>query len=372
MQVRCLSAEPGAAAVPADPIASAAGPAWVWIDVELSPDEASAEDLEPILGQFGLDPLALHDALAEMDYPKTDDFVDHLLVIIHGLGSGANSLRTHEIDCFCTASHLLTFRNEPSPSIDALWIQLQQSSALATGGPDELLGRLTDVVTRRVLSVVDLFENRVDELVGPALAADPTFLGDLTAVRKDMAKVRRIVHPQREVLDELRRSSSNLLSEGSRRRFSDVFDVVDRTARGLEGVRTALSETLDAYRGAEAGKATDVTRVLTIYAAIMLPLTLVVGFFGMNQKDLPTIGAEGSWQWIVAAMLAISALSIAAFVALGWVGAPFRRRAIGRGVVDATKVPVRLAESLYKTASVPLRHLPAAPTLRRARPVIDD
>ena len=55
------------------------------------------------------------------------------------------------------------------------------------------------------------------------------------------------------------------------------------------GADEALAETLDAYRGAEARQATDVTKVLTVYAAIMLPLTLIVGYFGMNFADLPLL-----------------------------------------------------------------------------------
>lgn len=73
-----------------------------------------------------------------------------------------------------------------------------------------------------------------------------------------------------------------MINDAARRRFSDVFDVAIRTGHGLDTARSALSETLDAYRGAEARRATEVNRVLTIYAAIMLPLSLVAGFFGMN------------------------------------------------------------------------------------------
>ena len=75
----------------------------------------------------------------------------------------------------------------------------------------------------------------------------------------------------------LRHSTSDLVSDAGRRRFSDVFDVASRLAAGLDEARSALAETLDAYRGAEARQATEVTKVLTVYAAIMLPLSLIAG-----------------------------------------------------------------------------------------------
>lgn len=191
-----------------------------------------------------------------------------------------------------------------------------------------------------------------------ALAADEGLVRDLTAVRSDLAEIRRAVHPQRETLDQLRRSPSELVSDRGRRRFSDVFDVADRTASGLDAARTALSETLEAYRGAEARQATEVTKLLTIYAAIMLPLTLVVGFFGMNFVDLP--GLRQSWGWVIvtAVMAAVTLSSLAMFVVLGWIHPPSGRQAgaaLGRGLVEVSKAPVQIVGALYVVSSAPVR-----------------
>jgi Mg2+ and Co2+ transporter CorA len=73
-------------------------------------------------------------------------------------------------------------------------------------------------------------------------------VAELTAVRADLSAVRRVVHPQREVLDLVRHSSSPLLGEAGRRRFSDVFDVASRAAQNLDAARSELAEILDAYR----------------------------------------------------------------------------------------------------------------------------
>src|SRR5690606_9036020 len=131
-------------------------------------------------------------------------------------------------------------------------------------------------------TVVDACEDSVEELTTKALTTHPHLVGDLTALRRDLARVRRAVLPQREMLDLLRRTESELVSDSGRRRFSDVFDVAERVAHGLDAARSVLSETLEAYRGAEAKHATEVSKVLTVYAAVMLPLSLVAGFFGMN------------------------------------------------------------------------------------------
>lgn len=252
----------------------------------------------------------------------------------------------------------MTVRRAHFPEVDALWRQLLKRPELATGGPDVVLARLADVVSRRLMAVLEAFDSRVNDLVNQALAADPGLVGELTAVRADLTRVRQIVPPQREALDILRRTISPLVSETGRRQFSDVFDVASRTAAGLDAARAGLAETLDAYRGAEARKATEVTKVLTVYAAIMLPLSLIAGFFGMNFENLPGATTEWGWIAVTATMLVVAAVSLGVFVAAGWIRRPSGRRAgstLGRGLVEAARAPVQVVGAVFEVSTMPIR-----------------
>ena len=339
---------------------------WAWIDVMVGPDDIA--DLVALTDGLNLDAVAVRDAVDDLDFPKFDDFGHHLLVILHGVRD--DRVETYEVDCFMTEQHLVTVHRASSPSLDAVWRRIQDSPRLARGGVDQLLARITDVLTRRLLAVVDAFDEVADTLIEKALTADARLLPDLTAVRTDLSSVRRVVNPQRETLDLLRRSSSHLISEAGGRRFSDAFDVASRTAQSLEGARTGLAEILDAYRGAEARKATDVTMVLTIYAAIMLPLSLIAGFFGMNFVNLP--GADSEWGWVVATAImgVIAALSLGVFVAAGWIRRPSGRKAgatLGRGLIEAARAPAQVVGAVYEISTMPLRA-----TVRRPRPPSQD
>lgn len=341
---------------------------WVWIDIEAG--AADVDELTELVDGLGLDPLAVRDAVEDLDLPKVDDFGTTMLVVLHALGE--HRIETYELDCFLTEHSLITIRGLHSPSVDALWDGVQQRPELATGGPDEVLARLADVVTRRLLSVIDVFDSRAEELIELALRADPRFLGEITAVRKDLAKLRRAMHPQREALDDLRRSASPLLTEGGRRRFSDVFDAASRASHGADGARAALSETLEAYRGAEAKQATEVTKVLTVYAAIMLPLSLVAGVFGMNFTNLPLINREAGWMIVAGVMAAIAFVSLGVFVSLGWTKRPSGRAAgalLGQGLAEAARAPAQLVGAVFEISTMPVR---TAVTGRRPAPMPPD
>jgi magnesium transporter len=332
---------------------------WIWIDVEIDPESRSPIDTVTMLSmadRLGLDHLAVSDALDDEDQPKVDDFGRHLLIVLHGLR--ADVVGTYEVDIFLTRDHVVTVRRGPSAALEAVWQLVQAHPERAVGGADELAAFIADALTRRLMAVLDAFDDRVEGLTDAALSAAPNLLEDLTAVRRDLTAVRRIVHPQREALDIMRSTPSSLVSDAGRRRFSDVFDVAARAAEGLDDARTALAETLDAYRGAEARKATDVSKVLTIYAAIMLPLSLVAGIFGMNFTNLPWLNR--SWGWMAAAglMIFIALVSFGVFISLGWVRRPSGRRTgqtLGRGLIEATRAPVHLMGAVLEMSAMPLR-----------------
>lgn len=328
---------------------------WHWIDALTSVGDAE-EFYRSIPGLDRLDELALNGALHEVDLPKFDDFGDHVLIVLHGLDR--DDVEICEIDCFVSAGRLLTVHSEESAALDAVLEELRSGRAVLPAAPMDLVASIADVVSRRHMRVVDLFDERADELMIRALEADTRVLADVAAIRGDLSEIRRSILPQRETIDELRHTKSALMTDAARRRFADAFDVTMRTTAGLDSARTALSETMDAYRGSEARRATDVSRVLTIYAAIMLPLSLVVGFFGMNHQNLPLIRSQ--WGWLAASgiMVAITAVSLGIFASVGWISMPSSRRAaakVGRGLTDAVIAPVHAVGSLLTVTSRPLR-----------------
>ncbi len=213
---------------------------WVWIDITAAPEDA--EELSVFTDALGLDALAARDAVQDTDLPKVDDFGSSVFVVLHALSG--ERVDCYQISCFLSQRSLVTIHRVQSPSIDVLWEGVMCQPEVANGGPDETLARLADVATRRLVTVLDVFDDLNEELTGLALRADADFLAEITAVRADLAALRRSVHPQREALDILRRSTSAVVTDAGRRRFSDVVDTASRAAQGVDAARTALAESL--------------------------------------------------------------------------------------------------------------------------------
>ncbi|MEZ5246671.1 MAG: magnesium transporter CorA family protein [Acidimicrobiales bacterium] len=317
----------------------------VWVDL-VSED---AGEIGALGEQFSFDPAAVEDILDIEHLPKFDDFDDHLFIVLHALTTDGDRLDTIEVDCFVRSDLLVTVRRGAVPSVDWLWNVGQRHSHLSEGGGDELFTQLAEVIGRRYLEVIDEFERRIDDLADRALEADPGVLAEIQLLRREEATVRKILRPQRLVLTNLRRSTVPVMSESARRQLTDAYDVHNQVVESLAGARGLLNDALDSYRGASAERQSRATTLLAVYSAILLPLTVITGWYGMNVTTLP--GATGGWAWeiIAGAMVLFGILSFAVFVRLGFVRAPrLGRRRVVRGLADAARAPIAPLAMLWR------------------------
>jgi magnesium transporter len=317
-----------------------AGEGWIWLDVAGTDPDVVAR----VGAWFGLDQLALDDVLEETHFPKIDDFGRYVFVVLHGTGQSGQRLGTSELDAFVGAGFLITFHREDVPALDWAWENSQVTAAVAEGGPDRMLARIAEIQGRRYLPLLDALDDHIEVLEERALLGDPAVIGEVQALRRDAVVLRRIVGPQREVLMYLSQERSMNVSPQARLAFSSVYDHYYRTVESLDASRSLLASVLDTYRSTVAERMNEVMKVLTVYAAILLPLSLLAGIYGMNFDRMPELG----WRWAYFALLGVMAT-----VALGqWLY--FARR----GFIGGPKllsIPVKLGKGLAHLAAAPVR-----------------
>jgi magnesium transporter len=162
--------------------------------------------------------------------------------------------------------------------------------------------------------------------------------------------LRRIVGPQSEVLHQLSQTPSDLLDDQTRRAFRDVYDNLFRVVRWLDASRALLSGVGETYRGAVAERTNEVMKILTVFSAILLPLALISGIWGMNFLNLPWARETWGFLTVMGVMMLIGVGLWLYFARLGFVGGPKLRdlpRSIGLGLVQIGTAPVRaMADAL--------------------------
>jgi magnesium transporter len=321
---------------------------WFWLDV-LGVTEDHAADLAE---RFDLHRITKED-LVERQVPKYDDLDRYRVFVLHALSPDPASLRTVELDVIVGDRWVVTVHPEPVRSVEVLAQRFPRAD-LTLDGPFHVAARLFELVGERYLPLLDAIDVQVMDLEDGAVVGDPAVLPDIHALRRDIALLRRSLAPQRRMLELLVRTRDERTDPAGR----DLTDAVDHHVRLVESLDTAhqmVATLLDTYRSATAERLNEVMKVLTVFSAVFLPLTLVAGIYGMNFEHMPELDERWGYPAALAAMVVIGAGLWVYFVRRGFIGGPRLRsllkpaRAagrVGRGLASAAAMPVRAATKL--------------------------
>lgn len=255
----------------------------LWVDFENTRPEAD----EPILSQvFGFHPLAIDDALQESHVPKVDDWGGYLYIVLHAITLGEDDkahLETQELDIFLGYNYLVTHHDEPIHAIQRLWEICRRDERHLRKGPDYFLYRLADEVVASYMPVVEALDEAIDttedQVFGHPMTAT---LERIFALKRATLHLRRIIGPQREVLNKLARDDYRVIDTAARIYFRDVYDHLVRLHDISESIRDLVSGALDTYLSVINNRMNDIMRTLTIITTLFMPISFVSGFFGMN------------------------------------------------------------------------------------------
>ena len=267
--------------------------AVVWLDL-CEPDES---ELHLIIEEFGLHELAVEDAMSGHQRPKVDRYPTHLFLTIYAMDTD-ESLRvcTREISVFVMSQALVTVRKSARfdvVPVCARWDTGQDG--LASQGVPFLLHGLLDVVVDGYASALQGLDDAVDDL------EDVLFQGAKAQIerverysyelRKDLMQVRRIVVPMREVMADLTRRDSTVLTEEMVPYYQDVYDHMLRAVDWADTLRDLVNSMLETNMMLQANRMNLVMKKVTSWAAIIAVPTAITGFFGQN---LPFPGFQRS------------------------------------------------------------------------------
>jgi len=255
----------------------------LWLDLY---DEPPAQ-CEPILRDvFGFHPLAVDDALAESHHPKVDDWGEYLLVVLHSIVFAAAAdpqVYTQELDVFLGRSYVITYRTEPIAAMDRVWELCQRDVRHIQHGPDHLLYKLADEVVADYMPAVESIDEAIDRIEDDLFdGASTTVPGEIFRLKRGLLHLRRIIAPQREVLNKLARGDFAVVAPDDRVYFRDVYDHLVRMYDITESLRDLVGGVLETYLSVVNNRMNEVMKTLTLITTLFMPLSFLAGFFGMN------------------------------------------------------------------------------------------
>jgi magnesium transporter len=292
--------------------------AVVWVDLDHT-DEVAKRVLAET---FHFHELAVEDALGESHHPKIDTYDNVLYLILHGIVAGRKheGFKTQDVDFFLGRNFLVTVHQHQSRSIAEEQTVVLRHGSILGEGPCALLHRIVDRMVDHYGPEVDGLEDRLEKLETRVFAggrANP--LRDILGLKSDIASLRRVTLPQRDVVSRLARREFPQISDALAYRFRDVHDHLVRLADEAVFMQDRVTGLLDAYISTQSHRLNLVMKVLTVIATIFMPLTVMTGMYGMN-VTLPRFpgGEAAQFWWIFGMMAALSGAMLWAFRRRDW------------------------------------------------------
>jgi magnesium transporter len=256
----------------------------LWVDFVAEPPEVC----QPILESFGFHPLAIDDALQETHSPKIDDWGNYIYLVLNymhlnGTGKGNWETEVDELDIFLGPNYVVTHHDYPMPIIDAVLAACQRDTRALHEGADHLLYKIIDNVVTDYMPIVEQIDEEIDKIEDQVFdRPTPRTLERLFALKRVLLSMRRILLPQREVLNKLARDDYAVIDRKDRIFFRDIYDHLVRLHDLNETMRDLVGGALDTYLSVINNRMNEVMKTLTIITTLFMPLTFLTGFFGMN------------------------------------------------------------------------------------------
>jgi len=306
------------AAPPAAPAElSAAGLTWIHLD---SPPLERAQQLAE---RFGWHPLDVEDVMSKRQRPKVDDYADegYLFGVLHFpvYDRSIQRLNAAELDVFVGPDYLVTLPTVELLPVTRLFLRCEDDERfreqLFSKGWGRLLYEVLDDLFDYCFPILDKIGHKLDALEDDVFEGrSEEVVRDISNVKQEIISYRKIIKPERSTLRLLERHIERFLPEELELYFDDIVDASERVWDILDNYKEVVEALEDTNESVISHRQNDVLRILTVFSVVLLPLTLITGFFGMNVK-FP--GYETGWAfWFVFVGMVVALVGMLVFFRL--------------------------------------------------------
>jgi magnesium transporter len=279
-----------------------------WISVE-RPDQP--ETLQSLTDYYRIHPLTAEDILDTEQRPKVEEFDDYLFITLKAVNP-AETLELEHISLVLTADTVITFQEKEGNYFDGIRKRiLNNAGRIRRMGADYLAYLLIDAVADEYFTVLDFLGSEIEKFEDRAIDdQDENLMPDIQKFKQNLLRVRRVIWPLRESLSLLPHLDSRRMGEDLEPFLKDLHDHVVQAAETVETYRELMAGVMEVNLSALSNRMNKVMKVLTIISTIFIPLTFIVGVYGMNFRFMPELDKPWAYPltWGIMAVIALGML----------------------------------------------------------------
>jgi magnesium transporter len=252
--------------------------------------------IEAIGQHFAIHPLVLEDILNTHQRPKFEEYDNALFLVLKTLRSrDAQTVHHEQVSMLLLPDLLFTFREHADDLFHGIGQRLASGKGrIRSMGVDYLAYVIMDTVVDNYFALADTLEEAIETIEIKLMDRPRTAtFASIQLLKRELVFIRKAITPVREVLLALQRSDTSLIHEKTQPYFRDIFDHILRVIDIMDSYRDLINGMLDIYLSSVNNRMNEIMKVLTVFATIFIPLTFLVGIYGMNFEYMP----ELHWRW---------------------------------------------------------------------------
>ncbi|AYB42577.1 magnesium/cobalt transporter CorA [Paenibacillus lautus] len=284
---------------------------FYWLD-------ADVDDLAELQPLFSLHDLAVEDCLSEEEQrPKIEIYENHYFIVVNSIRFDDEEIFLRALNVFLGRHFIITVTKQKIHELRTVKPLLWEDEVST---PDRFLYLLIDLVTDNYFSVGDRIEARIEKLEEDILMhTKKSHLSEIIGLRSEILWLKKVLGPQKEVINTLNKKDLRLIDDQLQKYFSDIYENAVKISETFETYRDLMGNLREAYQSSIANRANEIMRVFTAITTIFIPLTLITGIYGMNFDYMPELHWRYSYYVVIGIMVFAGALMFYLFRKKDWI-----------------------------------------------------
>lgn len=286
---------------------------WFWIDFD-RPDE---KEVEMLSKDLHFHPLSIEDCLQRLQRPKFDHYEGYNFFVLNSLNQ--KSFEPEEVGVFVGANYIVSVHTNSMSEVEESWNKAVSNPAIWEKGHTYVLYLLLDKIVDQFFPAAEGIEDHLDEL-DVNLKGKPIsrMMDEVFDIRAQLLTLRRIVNSMRDLIYRILNSERLSGFKEYKLYLSDIYDHLLKLCDMIESSRDMTTDMRDSYMSMNSNRMNKNMMVLTVISTIFMPLTFIVGIYGMNFNFMPELNWKYGYFAILGVMLVIGIWMFFWFKRKGW------------------------------------------------------
>jgi magnesium transporter len=276
--------------------------------------------LSELAAAYEIHPLVIEDILHTRQRPKVESYGNYLYITLRLFKEQNLKLTSQQISFVLKDNLLISVIEQDSPVFDEVKNRLAKNqSIIRQKGEDFLLYSLLDAVIDSYFVVLEDFSGEIEELEEKIIAhAVKQHLVQLQHLKRSLILFKKYTMPVRELLSNLERNDVSFFETENRPYLRDLLDHSFRVNDSVETYRDILTSLMDLYHSMMSNKMNEVMKTLTVLSSFFIPLTFIVGVYGMNFEEMPELRWKYGYYVVWGAMILLCVILYVTFKKRKW------------------------------------------------------